>query len=193
MPTQATLVRTLIHLLWIVWLLVWLVSARRVKPVRRQESMEMGLTYRVLLVASVVLLFFPDLGVPPLATRFYPRSLAMACFSVAVVAFGIAFSIWARVHIAENWSGRVTVKENHELVRSGPYHWIRHPIYTGILLALAGTVLAVDTWQAVLAFVLIVVSFIIKLLIEERMLTETFGDEYREYARETSRLIPGVW
>jgi protein-S-isoprenylcysteine O-methyltransferase Ste14 len=186
-------VALLIQLLWVIWLLYWLISARRVKRARQPEPIKTGLTYRLPLVAATFLVLVPDIGPPVLATPFMPRSTVVVYLAAGLVAVGLAFAIWARLHIAENWSGRITVKEDHELVRTGPYRWIRHPIYTGLLLALGATVVAIDTWQAAIAFVLFVISFVIKLFIEERVMTATFGEKYTEYSRETSRLVPGIW
>jgi protein-S-isoprenylcysteine O-methyltransferase Ste14 len=112
---------------------------------------------------------------------------------VALTAAGLLFTFWARWHLGANWSGAVTVKQDHTLVVSGPYRWIRHPIYTGITTALFGTALAVGTARAFVGAALILVGFLIKLQVEEARMRETFPADYVDYSRHTSRLIPGVF
>ena len=97
------------------------------------------------------------------------------------------------MHLAGNWSGTVTLKQDHELVRSGPYALVRHPIYTGILLATIGAVVANDRWSAVLALALMAAAFLRKIATEERFMAEAFGPAYADYRRATARLVPYVW
>src|SRR5262252_7500697 len=114
-------------------------------------------------------------------------------FQVAFLAVaGVAFAIWARWHLGENWSGTVTLKEGHELVRSGPYHYIRHPIYTGMLLAFAGTVLTLCEYRGLISLAITIVSFYYKAKKEERFLAEEFGDSFREHRRQTGMFLPSL-
>ena len=123
----------------------------------------------------------------------FPPTWTLYWIGTALLVAGLAFSIWARVTLGRNWSGTVTVKEDHELIQSGPYRLVRHPIYTGLLLALAGSAVAQDRWSGVLGVVLIFVSFWIKLLREEAWMRETFGEKYDAYCARTKRLVPFVW
>ena len=109
-----------------------------------------------------------------------------------VVLLGLLFAGWARIHLGGNWSGTVTVKENHTLVTGGPYHFVRHPIYTGLLLALIGTALAIGAAYGFIATGLILIGFVIKLEVEEARMRDTFP-EYADYSRHTARLIPKVF
>jgi protein-S-isoprenylcysteine O-methyltransferase Ste14 len=122
-----------------------------------------------------------------------PGAAALSWTGVALVVAGLAFSVWARVHLGRLWSGTVTLKADHAIVRSGPYAITRHPIYTGMLLALFGTSLAMDTVAAAAGFLLVAAGFIIKSGQEERLLRGHFGEAYEEYRRSTRRLIPFVW
>jgi protein-S-isoprenylcysteine O-methyltransferase Ste14 len=103
---------------------------------------------------------------------------------------GLGFSALARAWLGRNWSAEVTVKDGHELVRSGPYALVRHPIYAGMLLALAGTALMVGKWRALIGLALVVVALLRKLTVEERFMTEQFGEVYAHYRAEVSALIP---
>ena len=125
------------------------------------------------------------------------RALRAACLwpvqlGAALTFAGIAFAIWARVWIAGNWSSDVTLKRDHELIVDGPYAWVRHPIYTGILVALAGTALAVGEWRGVLAVALAAGAFWRKLRLEEAVMRRQFGETYARYAARVPALIPFV-
>ncbi len=103
---------------------------------------------------------------------------------------GLALAVWARVHLGGNWSGSVTVKEAHELIRSGPYAYVRHPIYTGLIAAVLGTALAADTVRAALGFAIIAAALLRKLRTEGGFMRETFPGEYARYCAEVPALIP---
>ena len=107
-----------------------------------------------------------------------------------MVIAGLAFAVWARAHLGRNWSGTVTVKENHELVRSGPYGIVRHPIYTGLLLAILGTAIVVGEWRGLLALCFLTITFLLKLRREERFMEESFPDTYPSYRAQVPALIP---
>jgi protein-S-isoprenylcysteine O-methyltransferase Ste14 len=114
------------------------------------------------------------------------------CYFIGTVLLflGMAISIWARVELGRNWSNVVTVKVGHELIQAGPYRWVRHPIYTGILLALAGSALAQDFWIDLAIVPLVFAGFWVKLLREEAWMREQFDAAYATYAARTKRLIP---
>jgi protein-S-isoprenylcysteine O-methyltransferase Ste14 len=185
---------TLITAMWIGWYAYWIGSAFRVKPVQRRESGLSELTHRLPIVLAVLLLLFgPRVAGGTLSVRVAPRSAPILCVAVALVAAGLGFAIWARRNLAGNWSARVTVKQEHELIQSGPYRWVRHPIYTGMLVAVMGTFITIGTRLALIAFALIAIGFVRKLTVEERFMAATFGAAYQSYRRETARLIPFVW
>ena len=103
---------------------------------------------------------------------------------------GLVFSVWARVHLGRNWSGVVTVKQGHELIRTGPYAYVRHPIYTGLIAAMVGTAIASGTVRAAIGVLIIAASFVVKLRREEVFMRETFPGEYPRYAAEVPALVP---
>jgi protein-S-isoprenylcysteine O-methyltransferase Ste14 len=103
---------------------------------------------------------------------------------------GIGLAIWARYHLAENWSARITIKEDHQLIRTGPYSRLRHPIYSGIILATIGSAIVIDEWRCVLGVCLVVIGYCLKARKEEAMLIQQFGDVFREHQRHAGFLFP---
>ncbi len=181
-----------IPLLWCVWFAIWMILARGVKAVAERESGASRLAYVLPLLIAVYLLAAPDIPVPPLDTRFLPTDMRVVRLGAALTFAGLAFAVWARVWLAGNWSGSVTLKHDHELVVSGPYQWVRHPIYTGLLVALVGTALAVGEWRGVLAVAIAAAGFRRKLKLEEAVMRRQFGEAYERYAERTWALIPLV-
>jgi protein-S-isoprenylcysteine O-methyltransferase Ste14 len=177
--------------LWIAWLAYWIGAASGTKKTRRVESLSIAVSHWTPLVIGVVLISLPQtrwwgwLGV-----RFLPFSEPLFWISVACTVSGLGFAVWARLYLGSNWSGVVTLKDDHTLIRSGPYGLVRHPIYTGILLALVGSALARGDAGGVIGFCLIAGSFLRKISIEERWLAEQFPLDYAAYQRDVPALVP---
>jgi len=100
------------------------------------------------------------------------------------------FTVWARVHLGGNWSGIVTIKHDHELIANGPYAIVRHPIYTGLLVAFIGSAMARGEWRGVLAVLVAWLALWRKLRVEENWLAERFGQQYEAYRRRVPALVP---
>jgi len=185
--------RYLILVLWVVWVLYWKLAAINVKLTTRRESIRSRITHIAPLVAAFLLLSWPDEWGSILFQTFLPQSYLTFWTGTALVVMGLGFTVWARLVLGRNWSGTVTIKKDHELVQAGPYRWVRHPIYTGLLLAFFGTALALGEWRGLLACCLALAAFVIKLRIEERWMTELFGPAYLHYQKRVRRLVPLVW
>lgn len=188
------LYRYLIPGLWLIWLAYWRISAADVKPVQRHEPIGSRAAHLLPLLVAGILLWLrdePDGGW--LFERILPRSEAGFWIGALLTAAGLGFSAWARVHLGRNWSATVTVKQAHELIRTGPYARVRHPIYTGVVFAFVGTAIVVGEWRGLLAVVIVIVAFARKLRLEERWMSETFGEDYRDYRARTAALIPLIW
>jgi protein-S-isoprenylcysteine O-methyltransferase Ste14 len=177
--------------LWIAWLVYWKISARGVKPVARQETLRQRLSHFGPIWAAALLFSFPK-RFPLLGQHVFPPNAATFLVGTVILIAGLLFSVWARVALGKNWSAEVTVKEDHELVENGPYRWVRHPIYTGILAGLLGSAIAQDRWASFVAVALVFVGFWFKLLREEAWMRETFGERYAAYGQRTARLLPFV-
>jgi len=190
MPRSVLIYRELLFAAWIVWLAYWAVSALRVKQIERRESVRSRLAYLLPLVIGGWLIAVSRARLGPLSVQLWPDDTARLLCSLVLVVLGLGFAIWARAHLGRNWSGTVTVKQGHELIRSGPYAYVRHPIYTGLIVALAGSASACGEPSAFLGLALIVYSFVRKLRLEERFMRERFPDAYARYSNEVPALIP---
>jgi protein-S-isoprenylcysteine O-methyltransferase Ste14 len=182
--------RHLILWLWCAWALYWCLTALSSKTTVRREPFTTRLGYAAAVIAAGLLLVWRDVPWSWLAVRLWPRSFGAYWCGVALLAAGLAFAVWARVHLGRNWSGSVTVKEGHELIRSGPYAWVRHPIYTGLIAAVAGTAITSGTVRAFLGLAVLCASLLYKLRAEERFMRETFPGEYERYSAQVPALIP---
>jgi protein-S-isoprenylcysteine O-methyltransferase Ste14 len=184
--------RYLFQTVWVAWAAYWAIGSASASAPKRVQSVYARLLHRMELLFAFALLAIPELRVGWLGRRIVPWSESLFVAGAVLLILGIGFAIWARVHLGQHWSGHVTLKAGHRLIRSGPYALVRHPIYTGILLAIIGTAVALDDWAGVIAILIVTETFVRKLRIEERWLTEEFGDEYRTYRREVKALVPGV-
>jgi protein-S-isoprenylcysteine O-methyltransferase Ste14 len=177
---------------WIVLIVVWFAMARRVKTVAEHESAYSTLSHYGPLAVGVYLIAAPDVPLFPLDVRFVPLALWPVQVGAALTIAGVAFAIWARALLAGNWSSSVTLKRDHELIVEGPYRVVRHPIYTGILIGLIGTALAVGEWRAVLGVAIATAAYWRKLRIEEVVMRRQFGEAYERYAGRVPALIPFI-
>jgi protein-S-isoprenylcysteine O-methyltransferase Ste14 len=182
------------HATWLFFVGYWIWSARGIKaPVRTQSPWLRLFAYWLPLALAVVLLgpgaWFGD---SVLQERFVPKHVAVKAVGLALTVAGIAFACWARHLLGRNWSSEVQIKQDHQLIQASPYRRVRHPIYTGLLLAFLGTALKVGDWRGLLAVAIVAASFWFKLRQEERWLLERFGAPYADYMRRTRALLPGV-
>jgi len=188
----STTYRAILSGLWMVWVAYWAVTAPRAKTVARRESAASQASHVIPLMIVAWLLIKPPLHSQAFALQLLPPMLARYQVGLALVLGGLLFSVWARIHLAGNWSASVTVKERHELVRSGPYRLARHPIYTGLLTGFLGTAVFRGDAQGFIAVAIALAALWHKLRVEERFMEETFGDAYRDYRAKVKALIPFV-
>ena len=182
----------LITALWTLWLLYWLIAGRDVKATQRHESPGSRATHIVPLIIGALLLWRPTLPGGFLCGKILPPSLALYLVGVVIFVAGLAFTVWARVHLGRNWSASPAMKEGHELVTTGPYAFVRHPIYSGIILATLGTGLTGSVFGIVL-FVIVTTMFLFRVGTEERYMMELFPGTYPAYRARTKRLVPLIW
>jgi protein-S-isoprenylcysteine O-methyltransferase Ste14 len=183
-------------ILWAAWYVYWIVSARhRVRGTDttavKREPWAGRVFYLAFILAGFVLLF-RQRPLPYLQERLWPSTGAWLAGGLAAQATGLAFAIWARSTLGENWAGRITVGATQELVIRGPYRLVRHPIYSGLLVGILGTAVITGELRAFLGFLLVLAGVLIKIRREEAALQLHFGGAYQEYARRVPGLVP-VW
>ena len=178
--------------MWLSYVAYWWAMSRNVKVTERRESMPSRLARLVVLVCAVALLWLPSVPIPALGERFLSVSGVWFWSGSAVTAVGLLFAVWARRHLGRNWSQAVTVKKGHELITSGPYALVRHPIYTGLLLAFVGSAVARGEWRGLLAVALVFGALWRKLRLEEKWMRAQFGESYEAYSRRVAALVPYV-
>ena len=189
---------------WTAFIIVWVVASFGAKRDIRDGGIS-SVLYRsfILQVIGVALVVFAVLRVVTgtdnssravagiFSNSIFAPPLALGWIATVIVAIGILFAIWARINLGRNWSSAPAVKENPKLVTSGPYRFVRHPIYTGVLLAAFGTALT-GTVFGVGLFLIALVMFSLRIPKEEKIMLELFPNEYSSYQARTKRLIPFV-
>jgi protein-S-isoprenylcysteine O-methyltransferase Ste14 len=179
-----------IRIAWIIWVVWWVVAATRLNRMKKRESAGDFLLRWAILIGAFVLIFrsgwFNGVG----NRRFVPDDPQIRAAGAAITWIGLAFSIWARQHIGRYWSSSVSIRADHQLIRTGPYSRIRHPIYTGVLLGLAGTALADGRYGMILGFLIAVAVLTWKALREENLLKSEFGPAFEEHKRATGFFLP---
>ena len=181
-----------LRLCWLAFIGYWLWSARKVKPAKHRESLARRFFVHWLPLVVAVLLLGPGdwFGHSLLREQFVPHTTPVYSLGLALCVAGVALAIWARAILGANWSAQVQIKQGHELVERGPYALVRHPIYTGLILLFAGNAVMVGDWRGVLAVAIVTVSFWRKYLLEEKLMTQEFGQAYLDYRKRTYPLFP---
>jgi protein-S-isoprenylcysteine O-methyltransferase Ste14 len=182
----------IINACWLVFVAVWVIAALSTKPTVFRESQAQRLRYWIFLVIAFFLLLYGRRLPYPLNLRLLPQVTPIAWAAATLCLIGVAFAIWARVTLGRNWSGVVTLKEGHELVERGPYRFVRHPIYTGIVTMFFATALALGHLGGFAATLLMFASFWIKIRGEEQLMLQQFPEQYAAYRRRAKCIIPFI-
>jgi protein-S-isoprenylcysteine O-methyltransferase Ste14 len=177
--------------LWVPFIAYWVLAARETHRLRARVRGASSPFRGALYLAGGALIFL-SLSLGPLDDRFVPAVVEVGAVGWVLTALGMLFSISARVSLGRNWSGRVVLKHGQELVATGPYALVRHPIYTGLLVALTGTAVYDGRWRALLGLACFALGFWLKARSEENLLEREFGEEYRSYRARTPMLIPSL-
>jgi protein-S-isoprenylcysteine O-methyltransferase Ste14 len=175
---------------WGVGIVFWILSAFSVKRTRGQQPLPHRLFYFVLTAAAAILLN----GIARITNwnhAVLPHTVVTGILGDFLLFVGLFIAIWARITLGGNWSARVTLKENHELIQRGPYRVVRHPIYSGLLLMILGTAILIGQVGGFVVLALCSCGLWVKLRREEALLTKQFP-EYSEYMRGTTALVPFV-
>lgn len=194
--------QTAIYLPWDIWAVSWVIAALWAARTIKRPGLGSDILYRIIALTGFVLLLGAAVrfqngqlqvrnisGV--LGTQYWMMPLAVNWAMVGVAALGFVFAWWARIHLGRLWSGRITRKEGHYVVDTGPYALVRHPIYTGIILSAIATTVVLGNLHAILGTLLLIIGYWTKAKMEERFLREELGaDAYDAYRRRVPMLIP---
>jgi len=175
---------------WAAWAILWAAMAFFSKSNKRRESPGQRLQHVIPAMLGFLLLFREGVGSPWFTRAIFPDDPVLMLVCVALTMLGLLFSVWARLALGSNWSGTVTIKANHQLIRRGPYRFIRHPIYTGMLTALLTTAITQRLVSGVLGFAVVYFALYRKALREESFLSQEFGDAFAEHQRHTGMFLP---
>jgi protein-S-isoprenylcysteine O-methyltransferase Ste14 len=168
----------------------WGAAAKNSSPTQQSETPQSRRVHQYLLSAALILVFIP---IPGLQLRFLPDTNTVIATGLTIEAICGALGVWARRHLGAQWSGEITIKVDHQLIRSGPYRILRHPIYTAWLGMYIGPAIVSGEWHSLLGAAMAIVAYARKIRIEEATLQQNFGDEYAAYKRRTWALIPFVY
>lgn len=178
------------NIAWIVFGAFWLAAVGFSKPQARTVPTLSRLAQSAILFTGFLLIFHPWFRYGWLGIPLWHTTAVLAVTGLVLTWLGVLFAIWARITLGSNWSGRPMVKIDHQLIVKGPYRLARHPIYTGLLLAGAGSALAVGKSCIVPGLALVLLGISIKIVQEERLMTETFPAAYPDYRSRVKALIP---
>jgi protein-S-isoprenylcysteine O-methyltransferase Ste14 len=176
--------------IWIAFWMYWFISAARTRAsAKRRRSFPPLLLITLMLILAWALLAGEA---PPglLPERVIPAGAWADLTGLAITVLGLGLAVWARVHLGRNWSSRPTIRVGHTLVRTGPYRFVRNPIYTGLLVGYTGTAIVIGAFWAFVLMLFLLAAFLMRIREEEKILLEEFGEEYEKYRREVRALIP---
>ncbi len=172
---------------WAVFSFYWSSKAKNASPAAVSESPRSRRSHVVLLYAAF---FLSAISIPGLDWKLPLGAGYTVWLGVAVQYASLALAVWARRHLAAHWSGEITIKTDHVLIQSGPYRWIRHPIYTAVLGMFLGSSLVSERVLAIVGFAVACYAYVRKIHLEERNLEAAFGEAYEVYRTHTGVLIP---
>jgi protein-S-isoprenylcysteine O-methyltransferase Ste14 len=175
---------------WAIWVVLWLLMAFFSKSSKRRETPGQRLEHLIPALFGFLLIFREGTTTPWLSKVVFPDNPMLMSACVLVTILGLLFAVWARLALGSNWSGTVTIKANHQLIRGGPYRFIRHPIYTGMLAALFATAITQRLVTGLLGFAIVLFALWRKAKREESFLSQEFGQAFDEHRQHTGMFLP---
>ncbi|NRD78130.1 isoprenylcysteine carboxylmethyltransferase family protein [Bacillus sp. BRMEA1] len=175
---------------WAYWMLLAISTRKKVKKEYSGQERTQRIVHLIFVIISFVITFF---RVNFIDKIIIPSNYAFDSLGGVILLLSLSLAVWARIILGRNWSGAIQKVENQRLIRNGPYKHIRHPIYTGIVCGFCGTFLIFGTLASFIGFLIILFSYIAKIKIEENFLVTEFGDEYREYMKQSWALVPFIF
>jgi protein-S-isoprenylcysteine O-methyltransferase Ste14 len=175
---------------WFTFFSYWQVMSGKVKAPVYEQGKSSRIVYLFFVFSSLVSVYIPYFSLGLLGYRVIPSGNFSGIAGALICLSGLAFAIWARKTLGENWSAKITLKKEHELIQSGPYNIVRHPIYTGFELMTLGPAIVVGELKGFIALGIIFVSHLLKIRKEEELMRRQFPEQYDEYSKRVKRLVP---
>ncbi len=175
---------------FVLMFIFWILTAFSTKRTVEKKG---GTVIRIIFYLIIILVIYLQGHVAFLATNLWPKTVGIKIIADLVTFCGLLVMIWARITLGRNWSANIVLKEDHKLVTNGPYAYVRHPIYSGLILMILGVVLYVDTLILTIFFVAFFFGAYYKARKEEKLLMTTFEREYSEYKKKVKALVPLVF
>ena len=193
-------IETALTILWVAWIIYWVVgeplyqyAKHRSKAVLNWGRTRSNILSYVLLMASFGILQISFTGqLAFLGEGFLSDEVGVSLIGFLLAVAGLAFSVWARLYLGSNWSPIATLKKDQILVTSGPYGIVRHPIYSGLIVAIIGTALAFGGYRVIISILCVFLFAWVRITEEEKLMSKQFGKEYAEYKKKVKAIIPGV-
>ncbi len=187
-------IKIALNLTWAIVLFYWIWSSKNNKKSIQTESfLKRFYLYWIPQIIAVILLGPGDwFGHMLIRENFIEHTNMVGMIGLIICISGALLTCWSRYLLGPNWSATVQLKENHELIKSGPYSYVRHPIYTGFLLLFIGNTLIVGDYRGIIAIAIVFISFLRKLKLEEKWLKIHFGENYVNYMKDTKAIIPWI-
>lgn len=184
----------ILMLIWLALLVYWVAAwlYERATQKTKQTTKRRGVGTGLLLFVVLLVMFSPIGFIGPLGIFFLHDYVLLKVSGLIVAALGVGFAIVARSYLGSNWSGIPSLKKGHELVTSGPYSIVRHPIYTGILFAAIGTVILLGTVGSLVILAFVIIFVWARIRVEEKLMTEQFKKEYQNYCKKVKAIIPWI-
>jgi protein-S-isoprenylcysteine O-methyltransferase Ste14 len=177
---------------WMAFLVYWQIKARGAKKTERLEPIASRIIRSIVFLCAIALLMFQNIPLPWLYWRYLPQTAWPFFVGAVVTCAGLLFAVWARGYLGSNWSRSVTIKQDHQLIVSGPYAVVRHPIYTGILGGFVGSAIAIGQIRGIVVLLMIALVLWAKLRLEEQWMRSQFGATYQDYSRHVAALVPYI-
>jgi protein-S-isoprenylcysteine O-methyltransferase Ste14 len=170
--------------------LYWLISAIRFRSTYKRKQSSRTLLPFLLVLVLIWVFISVQVRSDLLLQRIVPDGIATGLLGILITVSGLGFAARARIHLGKNWSSRPGIKVDHKLIRTGPYRFVRNPIYTGILFGYAGTAIVIGELWAFILILCVMGGVLMKIRVEEKFLLEEFGEAYVQYRNEVKALIP---
>jgi len=192
-------IESALDILWVAWIIYWVLGEPLYQYARHQSktALKRGgrnniLSYIFLMAAFGVLQVSFAGRLAFLGEGFLPDTIVVSLTGFVLTIAGLAFSVWARVYLGSNWSPIATLKRDQTLVRTGPYGIVRHPIYSGLIIAIIGTALVFGGYRVIVSIVCVFLFAWVRITEEEKLMSKQFGEDYVRYKREVKAIIPRV-